>query len=99
MTRAGPAPISGYSHTAVISSPSSVLQLVAPETAIRASEKWSAERRRRCARSWWKIGARIVRHGRYILYQLAEVAVSRALFAEILRRIERLRLTPPPIPA
>jgi hypothetical protein len=37
-----------------------------------------------------KIGARIVRHGRYVVFQLAEVAVSRALFAEILRRIDRL---------
>jgi Transposase DDE domain group 1 len=46
-----------------------------------------------------KIGARIVRHGRYIVFQLAEVAVSRALFTEILRRIERLRLRPPPVPA
>jgi Transposase DDE domain group 1 len=34
-----------------------------------------------------KIGARIVRHGRYVVFQLAEVAVPRALFAEILRRI------------
>ena len=38
-----------------------------------------------------KIGARIVRHGRYVVFQLAEVAVPRALFAEILRRIDRLR--------
>ena len=29
-----------------------------------------------------KIGARIVRHGRYVVFQLAEVAVPRALFAE-----------------
>ena len=36
-----------------------------------------------------KIGARIVRHGRYVVFQLAEVAVPRALFAEILRRIDR----------
>jgi Transposase DDE domain group 1 len=35
-----------------------------------------------------KIGARIVRHGRYVAFQLAEVAVPRALFAEILRRID-----------
>ena len=46
-----------------------------------------------------KIGARIVRHGRYAIFQLAEVAVPRALFAEILRRIERLRPRPPPFPA
>ena len=46
-----------------------------------------------------KVGARIVRHGRYVVFQLAEVAVPRALFAEILRRIDRLRPRPPPLPA
>jgi hypothetical protein len=44
-----------------------------------------------------KIGARIVRHGRYAIFQVAEVAVPRALFAAILRRIDRLR--GPPVPA
>ena len=44
-----------------------------------------------------KIGARIVRHGRYIVFQLAEVAVPRTLFATILGRIERLR--DPPVAA
>jgi hypothetical protein len=43
-----------------------------------------------------KIGARIVHHGRYVVFQLAEVAVPRALFAAILRRIERLRGLPVP---
>ena len=38
-----------------------------------------------------KIGAKVVRHGRYITFQLAEVAVSRALFDEILRLIDGLR--------
>jgi hypothetical protein len=41
-----------------------------------------------------KIGARIVRHGRHVVFQLAEVAVPRALFAAILRRIDRLRGPP-----
>ena len=41
-----------------------------------------------------KIGARIVRHGRYLVFQLAEVAVPRAPFAAILRRIDRLRGPP-----
>ena len=45
-----------------------------------------------------KIGARIVRHGRYVVFQLAEVAVRRALFADILRRIDYLRPRPPPLP-
>ena len=45
-----------------------------------------------------KIGARIVRHGRYLVFQLAEVAVPRALFAAILRRIDRLRGPPVAVP-
>ncbi|MCP5041812.1 MAG: IS1380 family transposase, partial [bacterium] len=44
-----------------------------------------------------KIGAKIVRHGRYVIFQMAEVAVPRMLFAEILRLIAELR--PPPDPA
>jgi hypothetical protein len=46
-----------------------------------------------------KIGVRIVRHGRFVVFQLAEVVVPQALFADILRRIESLRLRSPPIPA
>jgi hypothetical protein len=46
-----------------------------------------------------KIGARVVRHGRYVVFQLAEVAVPRSLFAGILRRIDHLRPRPPPLPA
>src|SRR3954451_11189759 len=41
-----------------------------------------------------KIGARIVRRGRYLVFQLAEVAVPPMLFAAILRRIDRLRGPP-----
>jgi hypothetical protein len=41
-----------------------------------------------------RIWSRIVRHGRYVVFQLAEVAVPRALFAAILRRIDRLRGPP-----
>ena len=44
-----------------------------------------------------KIGAKIVRHGRYVTFQMAEVVIPRDLFADILRRIDRLR--PPPAPA
>ena len=42
------------------------------------------------------IGTKVVRHGRYITFQLAEVAVSRALFDEILRLISGLRPRPAP---
>jgi len=41
-----------------------------------------------------KMGGRIVRHARRIIFQLAEVAVPRELFAAILERISRLRLAP-----
>jgi hypothetical protein len=43
-----------------------------------------------------KIGAKVVRHGRYVTFQLAEVAVPRMLFAEILRLIGDLRPRPAP---
>ena len=43
-----------------------------------------------------KIGAKIVRHGRYIVFQMAEVAIPRDLFADILFRIDRLRTAPLP---
>ena len=43
-----------------------------------------------------KIGAKVVRHGRYVTFQLAEVAISRRLFAEILRLIDGPRPKPAP---
>ena len=43
-----------------------------------------------------KIGAKVVRHGRYVTFQLAEVAVSRDLFRKILSLIDDLRRRPAP---
>ena len=43
-----------------------------------------------------KIGAKVVSHGRYVTFQMAEVAVPRRLFAEILSLIGRLRAPPAP---
>jgi len=43
-----------------------------------------------------KIGAKVVRHGRYVTFQLAEVAIPRRLFGEILRLIDGLRPKPAP---
>ena len=42
-----------------------------------------------------KIGAKVVSHGRYVTFQMAEVAVPRDLFEGILRLIDKLR--PPSI--
>ncbi len=42
------------------------------------------------------IGAKVVRHGRYVTFQLAEVAVSRDLFRKILSLIDDLRPRPAP---
>jgi hypothetical protein len=42
-----------------------------------------------------KIGAKIVRHGRFITFQMAEVAIPRALFTQVLGLIADLRVPPP----
>jgi hypothetical protein len=39
-----------------------------------------------------KIGAKVVGHAKYMVFQLAEVAVPRKLFAAMLERIGRLRI-------
>lgn len=41
-----------------------------------------------------KIGGRLVRHARRLVFQLAEVTVPRALFWALLERINRLCLAP-----
>jgi hypothetical protein len=43
-----------------------------------------------------KIGAKVVHHGRYVAFQMAEVAIPRQMFREILRLIAELRPQPPP---
>src|SRR5262249_8279489 len=43
-----------------------------------------------------KIGAKVVSHGRYVIFQMAEVAIARQMFEEILRLIAELRPQPPP---
>jgi Transposase DDE domain group 1 len=43
-----------------------------------------------------KIGAKVVSHGLYVTFQMAEVAVLRQMFAEILMLIARLRAPPTP---
>ena len=34
-----------------------------------------------------KIGAKVVSHGRYVIFQMAEVAIPRQMFQEILRPV------------
>jgi Transposase DDE domain group 1 len=43
-----------------------------------------------------KIGAKVVSHGRYVTFQMTEVAVPRQTFADILSLITRLRAPPAP---
>jgi hypothetical protein len=38
-----------------------------------------------------KTGAKVVSHGRYVVFQTAEVAIQRQMFQEILRLIAELR--------
>jgi len=42
-----------------------------------------------------KIGAKVVSHGRYVAFQMAEVAIARNLFADALRLIAEI--PPPPL--
>jgi hypothetical protein len=43
-----------------------------------------------------KVGAKVVRHGRYVTFQMSEVAIPWSLLAEILRLIADRR--PAPLP-
>jgi hypothetical protein len=45
-----------------------------------------------------KIGAKVVSHGRYVRFQMAEVAIPRDIFAQLLQRIVDLRSPPAPAP-
>jgi len=59
----------------------------------KAAEPWSLTNLRE---KLIKIGAKVVSHGHYVTFQMAEVAVSRQKFAEILSLIARLRVPPAP---
>jgi hypothetical protein len=59
----------------------------------KAAEPWSLTSLRE---KLIKIGAKVVSHGRYVTFQLAEVAVSRQMFADILSLVARLRAPPAP---
>ena len=73
--------------TRVSNNPGAVQRLALP----RGLKHWSL---RSLQVKLIKMGGRIVRHARHIIFQLAEVAVSREVFALILDRINRLRPVP-----
>lgn len=58
-----------------------------------AAEPWSLTSLRE---KLIEIGAKVVSHGRYVTFQMAEVAVPRELFVDILRLIAKLRASPAP---
>src|SRR6266568_8732287 len=57
----------------------------------RAADPWSLTSLRE---KLIKIGAKVVSYGRYVAFQMAEVAVPRQMFQEILSLIARLRAPP-----
>ena len=59
----------------------------------KAAEPWSLTSLRE---KLIKIGAKVVSHGRYVTFQMAEVAVSRQMLREILSLIDQLRTPPAP---
>ena len=68
-------------------------QLHADAGDAQATESWSLTSLRE---KLIKIGAKVISHGRYVTFQMAEVAVSRQMFADILSLIARLRAPPAP---
>ena len=58
-----------------------------------AAERWSLTSLRE---KLIKIGAKVTSHGRYVTFQMAEVAVPRQMFVDILSLIARLRAPPAP---
>jgi hypothetical protein len=63
--------------------------LAMPKTA----EPWSLTSLRK---KLIQIGAKIIRHGRYVTFKMAEIAVSRQMFQEILSLVATLRAPPAP---
>jgi len=59
----------------------------------KAAESWSLTSLRE---KLIKIGAKVVSHGRFVTFQMAEVAVPKQMFREILSLIARLRAPPAP---
>jgi Transposase DDE domain group 1 len=59
----------------------------------KPAERWSLTSLRE---KLIKIGAKVVSHGRYVTFQMAEIAVPRQMFQEILTLIARLRAPPAP---
>ena len=57
----------------------------------KAAEPWSLTSLRE---KLIKIGAKVVSHGRCVTFQMAEAAVPREMFADILMLIARLRAPP-----
>ena len=58
----------------------------------RSVKHWSL---RKLRKKLIKIGEKVVRQTRYVMFQMAEVAVPNELFVAILARIKRLRFHPP----
>jgi len=71
-----------------------------PTISATLCERWRWPRRRWSPTSLHekliKIGAKVVSHGRYVTFKMAEVAVPRQMFRDILRLIARLRAPPAP---
>jgi hypothetical protein len=62
-----------------------------PLAMLRVAESWSLTSLRE---KLIKIGAKVVSHGSYVTFQMAEVAVSRQMFADILLLLAQLRAHP-----
>ncbi len=62
-----------------------------PEALFEPEPQSRGQTRRERVEGLIKIGAEVVSHARYLIFQMAEVAVPKRLFRAILARIRRLR--------
>ena len=74
-----------------------------PTLSVISCARWRAEPIKDCSLTSLrerliKIGAKVVSNGRYVTFQMAEIAIPRNLFADILRLIAELRPPPDPLP-
>ena len=81
--------VDGRPTNKIIEKRSNLRTLAMPKTA----EPWSLTSLRE---KLIKIGAKVTSHGRYVTFQMAEVAVPRQMFADILSLIAGLRAPPAP---
>ena len=81
----------GARRTADVEGEKDACPVFDPEALFEPEPQSRGQTRRERVEGLIKIGAKVVSHARYLIFQMAEVAVPKRLFRAILARIRRLR--------